>query len=128
MTENIFEYASRHRLRFPFRGEISCEDLWELSFENLDSIYRVLSQEQQRQESPTLLSKRNSKSEIIEVKLAIIRHVFETLKEERLLREKESLKAARRRKILDAIAQKEGEALMDKSVEELVKMAQDLEK
>lgn len=128
MTENIFEYASRHRLRFPFRGEISCEDLWELSFENLDSIYRVLSQEQQRQESPTLISKRNSKSEIIEVKLAIIRHVFETLNEERLLRENESLKAARRRKILDTIAQKEGEALMDKSVEELVKMAQDLEK
>ena len=35
-VENIFEYAVRNKVRFPFKGMISVEDLWDLSLTNLD--------------------------------------------------------------------------------------------
>ena len=41
-TTNIFEYAVRNKIRFPFKGMISSEDLWDLTLENLDSIYKTL--------------------------------------------------------------------------------------
>ena len=42
---NIFEYAAKNKLRFPFRGSITTEDLYDLSPANLDSIYKTLSRE-----------------------------------------------------------------------------------
>ena len=39
---NIFEVATRSKMRFPFRGNISVEDLWDLSVNDLDSIFKTL--------------------------------------------------------------------------------------
>ena len=35
MNTNMFEVATRNKFRFPFKGLISVEDLWELSVDNL---------------------------------------------------------------------------------------------
>ena len=42
ITENIFEYATKNRLRFPYKGSQSVEDLWALSVEELDKLFKTL--------------------------------------------------------------------------------------
>ena len=42
-TENLFEMATRSKLRFPStKGELSVEDLWDLSDKDLDVVYKNL--------------------------------------------------------------------------------------
>lgn len=41
----LFEIAIRNKYRFPFKGWISTEDLWDLSVQNLDSIFKTLNKE-----------------------------------------------------------------------------------
>ena len=36
----LFVMATRGKYRFPFKGQISVEDLWDLSVKNLDSIFK----------------------------------------------------------------------------------------
>ena len=43
--EKIFEYAAKHKLRFPYRGSITTEDLYDLSPADLDRIYKTLARE-----------------------------------------------------------------------------------
>ena len=42
MSTNMFEIAARNKFRFPFKGMISTEDLWDLSVENLDNVFKTL--------------------------------------------------------------------------------------
>ena len=41
----LFEIATRNKYRFPFKGWISTEDLWDLSVQNLDGIFKTLNKE-----------------------------------------------------------------------------------
>ena len=42
MSKNMFEVATREKMRFPFKGMISVEDLWDLSVQNLDKVFKTL--------------------------------------------------------------------------------------
>ena len=39
---NIFEAATRYKYRFPFKGMISVEDLWDLKLQDLDSVFKLM--------------------------------------------------------------------------------------
>ena len=56
MENNIFEYAVRNKLRFPYKGTISTEDLWDLPVTELDKIFKVLNKKNKTNEEESLLS------------------------------------------------------------------------
>ena len=46
---NLFEVAVREKYRFPYNGMISTEDLWDLSVNALDSIFKTLNKDKKKQ-------------------------------------------------------------------------------
>ena len=126
-TTNIFEYAVRNKVRFPFKGIISVEDLWDLSLTNLDSIYKTLNKQVKQSEEESLLATKTSVDTELEVQIAIIKHIVSVKLEEQETREKIAAKRAQKQKIMSIIATKEDEALHNSSVDDLKKMLDELE-
>ena len=121
-TTNIFEYAVRNKVRFPFKGMISVEDLWDLSLTNLDSIYKTLNKEVKQSEEESLLATKTNVDTELEVQVAIVKHIVSIKLEEQEAREKAAAKKAQKQKIMSIIAAKEDEALQNSSVGDIKKM------
>lgn len=126
-TENIFEYTARNKLRFPFKGQISAEDLWDLSLRDLDSIYKVLNKQAKQADEESLLNTKNQTDEILEMQIAVVKHIVSVKLAEQEAREKDSAKKAQKQKILSIIAAKEDETLQNSSIDDLKKMLDDLD-
>ena len=125
-VENIFEYAVRNKVRFPFKGMISVEDLWDLSLTNLDSIYKTLNKQVKQSEEESLLSTKASVDTELEVQIAIVKHIVSVRLSEKEAAEKASAKKAQKQKIMSIIATKENEALQNSSIDDLKKMLDEL--
>ena len=126
-VNNIFEYAVRNKVRFPFKGLISVEDLWDLSVTNLDSIYKTLNKQVKQSEEESLLSVKTSVDTELEVQIAIVKHIVSVKLAEQEAREKVAAKKAQKQKIMSIIAAKEDEALQNSSVDDLRKMLDELD-
>lgn len=125
-TEKIFEYAVRNKVRFPFKGMISVEDLWDLSLTNLDSIYKTLNKQIKQSEEESLLSTKESVDVELEVQIAIVKHIVTVKLAEKEAAEKAYAKKAQKQKIMSIIASKENEALQNSSIDNLKKMLEEL--
>ena len=125
-TTNIFEYATRNKVRFPFKGVISAEDLWDLSLTNLDSIYKILNKQMKQSEEESLLKTKATVDEELEVQIAIVKHIVSVKLAEKESAEKALAKKEQKQKIMSILAAKENEALQNSSVEELQKMLDEL--
>lgn len=125
-VENIFEYATRNKVRFSFRGLISAEDLWDLSLTNLDSIYKELNKQSKQSEEESLLNIKTQEDELLNVQIEIIKHIVSVKLAEKDAREKASAKKAQKQKIMSIIAAKQDEALQNSSIDELQKMLDEL--
>ena len=125
-VENIFEYATRNKVRFPFKGMISVEDLWDLSLTNLDSIYKTLNKQVKQSEEESLLSTKSNVDTELEVQIAIVKHIVSVKLAEREAAEKAFAKKAQKQKIMSIIATKQDEALQNSSIDDLKKMLDEL--
>lgn len=126
-VENIFEYAVRNKVRFPFKGMVSVEDMWDLSLTNLDSIYKTLNKQVKQSEEESLLNTNKNVDTDLEVQIAIVKHIVSVKLTEKKNAEKAAAKKAQKQKIMSIIAIKENEALQSSSIEELNKMLDELE-
>lgn len=125
---SIFEQASRLKLRFPFRGNCTTEDLWDISLESLDELYGKL-HSQVKARPKSLLRKKSDKDEAVELldlQIAIVEHIVEVKQAETKARKTQADNAAERRHLLAVLANKEDEQLKGKSRKELRKMIADL--
>lgn len=122
---NVFEYATRKKVRFQFKGQISVEDLWGLSLENLDSIYKMLKAQAKAEQGESLLRKANPNEELLGVQIAIVTHIANVKLEEREARQKDRERRERNARIKEIIAQKQDADLQNKSVEELERMLEE---
>lgn len=121
-ANNMFEVAVRNKFRFPFRGLVSTEDLWDLSVQQLDEIFKALKSQEKKAQEESLLNARTPEDTVLEAKIEIIRHIVSVK-----LEEEEQFKRAKavqdeRRKIMAVLADKQDEELRNKSSEELQAM------
>lgn len=122
MNTNMFEVATRNKFRFPFKGLISVEDLWELSVDNLDSIFKSLNSEMKKTKEESLLSTKTREDEVLETKIEIVKYIVSVKLAEKEQRERAFLNKERNQKIMDIIAAKKDAELHNMSIEELEKM------
>jgi hypothetical protein len=124
--DKMFERASRSKLRFSYRGLISTEDLWDLRLESLDEIYRLTNAELKEMSEDSLLEKKQIGVEVLELQVAIVKHIFEVKIAEADARKDAQERKARKERILEIIAKKQDEDLEGKTLDELKALAESM--
>lgn len=127
VTENIFEIATRNKYRFPFRGSVSVEDLWELSPENLDTVFKALNSQKKKVNEESLLSASVDEDVELNTMIAIVKHIVAVKLDEISARNKAKEKKEQKQKILSILNAKQDEALHGKSIDELQAMLDGLD-
>jgi hypothetical protein len=122
----MFEKASRGKFKYPHKGQIATEDLWDLTVENLDTIYKDLKSEQNKQKQESLLTV-NKENDILNLKIEIIKHIVEIKQLEKIARNNALAKKQQISKIKEIIAQKQDKNLADKPIDELEALVKTLE-
>lgn len=122
---NIFIFAAKNKIRFAYNGKITVEDLWDLSLEDLDNLYRTLKREQSMRSEDSLLDAPKKEDEVLNAQIEIVKAVVEdriadmTSSKERMARNQ------RNQKILEIIAKKKDAALESMSIEDLESLLAD---
>ncbi len=124
---SIFELASRNKIRFAFKGTLTVEDLWDLSLEELDALYKILNKELSVAKEESLLAVKSKADELLTTKVELVKHVFSTKSEEAEARKTIAARRRRKSELLGLLADKENEELKGKSTEELRKLIEDLD-
>ena len=125
-SENMFEVAVRSKVRFPFKGLISVEDLFDLSVESLDMIFKVLNSQVKQAKEESLLTARTKQDEELTLKVEIVKYVVKVKLEEEAARLHAREQREKKQKIMEIMANKQDADLQNKSVEELAKMLDEL--
>lgn len=127
-TTNLFELATRKKFRFPYKGMISVEDLWDLNLKNLDTVFKALTAEKKQASEMSLLATKSPEDEILDAKIAIVQYIFDTKVAKAAAAKQDAANAAKAQRIMGLIADKENQKLANMSVEELHAMLAELQK
>ena len=119
---NIFEYAVENKLRFPYKGLISVEDLYALSVSDLDTIYKTLKREAKRNGEESLLATKSNDDVALDTKIEIVKHIVEKKLAQVEARKTAAANKAKKEKILSILEEKQDAALKNMSEEDLRKM------
>lgn len=126
-TEKLFEMATRSKLRFPStKGELSVEDLWDLSDKDLDVVYKNLKDQEVKSSEESLLDDANVDLKLTAA-IGIVKYIFTTKRNERLAEKERINKKLTQRKYIDALSKKQDEAIEKMSEAELRAMIDSLE-
>ena len=104
------------------RSSTDCrEDLWDLSVEGLDEIYKNLRAEQKTTSEESLLNLATDENTILGLRIDIVKHVVQTKLSENDARKVLAENRLQKHKIAGIIAEKKDAGLRDMSVEDLQK-------
>lgn len=120
----LFELATKKKYRFPYKGMITVEDLWDLSLTQLDSIYKTLNKSVKEQDGDSLMTTTadTDATNMIE----IVKRVFSAKQDEAAQRKTAAENAAKKERIMQIIAKKQDDALENMDETALRKMLDDL--
>ena len=124
---NMFEVATRNQFRFAFKGMISVEDLWQLSPRDLDTIFKSLNSELKKVKEESLLETKSMEDQILDIKIQIVKHIFNIKQEEEKLRVEAKQNKEKKQKLMEILASKQDQDLLNKSSEDIQKMIDELE-
>jgi hypothetical protein len=123
----MFERAIRLKLRFKTTsGQLSIEDLWDLPLAFLNELAKALSREVKESAEESFIAKKSNTNAISELRFELVKHVIKVKLEEAETKEKAVENKAKKEHILSLIAEKQGEDLKSKSIDELTKLMEDL--
>jgi polyphosphate kinase 2 (PPK2 family) len=122
MSEKMFEVATRTKMRFPFKGQISVEDLWDLSVTNLDSVFKTLNAQVKQAKEESLLATKSQEDKLLEMQIEIVKYIVKVKQEEEIARLQAKELKEKKQKIMAVLSAKEDQALQNMSVEELKSM------
>lgn len=121
-TPNLFELATRRKFRFETtRGNLTIEELWDLSIESLDRIAVALHKKVNSEETVSFVNTSKKVNTGDELKLEIVLHVINVRVTEATESRDRQLKAERARTIRDELERRKEDAIKTKSDEELAK-------
>lgn len=121
-TSNLFELATRRKFRFETtRGNLTIEELWDLSIESLDRIAVALHKKVNSEETVSFVNTSKKVNSGDELKLEIVLHVINVRVTEATESLDRQLKAERARTIRDELERRKEDAIKTKSDEELAK-------
>jgi len=133
--ENLFEKASRLKLRFASaKGKVTVEDLWDLPLTtrtahglSLDNLAKAANREIKTTEEESFVTVNKTKDEsIAELMLEVLKYIIKVKLAEAQNKQDAKLLRLKKEKILDIIASKEDESLMNTDIADLKKMLADL--
>lgn len=124
---NLFEIATRDNYQFPFRGMINVIDLWTLSVQNLDNVFKTLNAEAKKSEEESLLSAKTKENEELSNKIEIVKHIVGVKLAEQAAREDAKKKKEMKQRLLEIKAKREDAALENMSDADLDKMLAELD-
>lgn len=124
--EIMFEVAVRNKVRFPYKGMISVEDLWDLSVTALDAVFKTLNSQVKQAKEESLLSTKSKSDEKLELQIEIVKYIVSVKLQEQDEREKAVAKKKLKQKILQIKADRENKALSEASDDDLQKMLEEL--
>lgn len=126
-AEKMFETAVRNKMRFPYKGQISIEDLWDLDVNALDGVFKTLNSKVKVSQEESLLRTRSKESEELMVQIEIVKYIVSVKLAEAEARKNAEANRAKRQQILGILADKQESDLKNKSPEELQAMLAALE-
>lgn len=123
---NLFEIATRDNYQFPFRGMINVIDLWTLSLQNLDNVFKTLNAETKKSEEESLLSVKTKENKELSYKIAIVKYIVSVKLAEQTAKEDAKKKKEMKQRLLEIKAKRQDAALENMSDEDLDKMLAEL--
>ena len=122
----LFEIATKKKYRFPYKGIITVEDLWDLNVTALDQIYKNLNKWLKEMGEESLLKTKSTEETDIENMVEIVKHIVVVKEQEKTNRLAQKERDAKKQRIMSIISDKEDKALTELSTEELRKMLDEL--
>ena len=107
-----FEKASRLKLRFSTnKGELSVEDLWDLSLESLDTIAKAVNKKLKDESEESFIGKKSSNNAVLELKMDILKEVIEVKLKEKEAKASRVIKSAKLAQLKELANNKANEQL-----------------
>ena len=122
----MFDRASRLKVRFDYRGACSVEDLWDLSVQDLDVVYKNLNAKSKAMKEDSLLEEKTQQDEVLQLKIDIVKHIVTIKLQEAEERKNEKERRAKKQKLLSVLEEKQDAQLHDLSPEQLQEMISNL--
>lgn len=119
MEKNLFEIATRNRYRFNYKGVMTVEDLWDLSVEALDSIFKALNRQKKTADEDSLLATKSAADAELANKIELVKYIVSVKLAEAEQRKNAAANKAQRDKILAIMAKKQDAKLENMDVSEL---------
>ena len=126
-TAELFIEATKKNYQFPFRGMINVIDLWELSVQSLDLVFKSLNAVYKKSEEESLLSAQTKESEELSEKIEIVKYIVNEKLAEKKAKEDAKKNREMKQRLLEIKAKRQDAALEGLSDAELDKMIQAME-